>query len=492
MGPQAIEHILSCETLPSLPATAVRVLEISKDPDCSVNELAEVIRFDQGLAAKILRTVNSSLYGLRTKCSTIDKALVVLGLRELRNLALGFSLVPAVQSAANDAFDAVDYWRRGIYSAVGAKIAAGDVAKQVADEAFLGGLLQDIGVMAMLQALGKPYAEVLSAAGGDHRKLAALELRTFDMQHPEVGALLARKWQLPDELVVPVRFHERPTAAPPELADVVRCVALGNHAHRCLTYEDKADCLRRFYDQGRRFYGLDTAACESILERTARAAREVGRLFEVDTGEGVDPDALLAQARALLDQQPSNGQEEYHDRGAASAVVRDGNLVDPITGAMTRLAIERELESAFERSRPERTPLCLALVRLDGYTKLIERAGLEAGDVAAIDAIDSLTEACAPLRDARVGRFDDATIAIVTTSPLPVLTSVLTAWRTGFRGDDHPTTSVGVTACADAGYELFDKAKQVMAIAYKALRAAEGAGGDTIRSFVPGKDKRAA
>ena len=89
MDAHAIEEILSCDTLPSLPATAVRVIELSQDPDCTVNELAETIRFDQGLSAKILKTVNSSFFGLRTKCASIDKALVVLGLRELRNLALG-------------------------------------------------------------------------------------------------------------------------------------------------------------------------------------------------------------------------------------------------------------------------------------------------------------------------------------------------------------------------------------------------------------------
>lgn len=490
MDAYAIEEILSCETLPSLPATAVRVLELSQDPDCTVNELAETIRFDQGLSAKILKTVNSSFFGLRTKCATIDKALVVLGLRELRNLALGFSLVPAMEAAYTEGFDPVDYWRRGIYTAVGAKIVAQRVARQVADEAFLGGLLQDIGIMAMLQALGQPYEQVLLSAAKDHRRLAAAELHAFDMQHPEVGALLARKWQLPDELSVPIRFHERPTAAPGELKEVVSCVAFGNSIHQCLTYDNKAACFDRLYEQGQRFFNLDRPTCDDILKQTANAAKEVSRLFELDTGASVNSEELLRKAHEL--QNADTEKQQDLERFAVSAVVRDGDLVDPITGAMTRLAFERYLEQAYEHGREAQTPVCIAIIRLDGFAKIVENEGLEAGDLAAIDATESLREACKALQETRLGRFDDATTIILTTSPLPTLVGTITAWRSTFKGPKRPTTSVGLTGCEGNAYKIFSKPRQILAIAYKALEAAEQAGGNALRAFEPGNDKRAA
>jgi HD-like signal output (HDOD) protein/GGDEF domain-containing protein len=490
MDAYAIEEILSCESLPSLPATAVRVLELSQDQDCTVNELAETIRFDQGLSAKILKTVNSSFFGLRTKCGTIDKALVVLGMRELRNLALGFSLVPAMEAAYTEGFDPVDYWRRGIYSAVAAKIIAQRAAREVADEAFLGGLLQDIGIMAMLQALGHPYEQVLQSATIDHRRLAALEIRAFDMQHPEVGALLARKWQLPDELSVPIRFHERPTAAPPELREVVRCVSLGNSVHQCLTYEDKAPCFQRFYEQAHRFFGLEPSACDEILKQTAAAAKEVSRLFELDTGETVDADALLAKAKEL--QATPASEQDMLSHGSVSAVVRDGDLIDPITGVMTRLAIERHLEQAFDAGRNTRSPLSVAIIRLDGFAKLIENEGLEAGDLAAIDITESLQDACEDLPSVRLGSFDDATVIVLCATPLSELTETISAWRGRFRGAKRPTTSAGLTGCAGDQYEVFTKPRQLLAVAYRAMEAAEKAGGNALRTFEPGNDKRAA
>lgn len=486
----AIEEILSCESLPSLPATAVRVLELSQDPDCTVNELAETIRFDQGLSAKILKTVNSSFFGLRTKCATIDKALVVLGMRELRNLALGFSLVPAMEAAYTEAFDPIDYWRRGIYSAVAAKIIAQRVAREVADEAFLGGLLQDIGIMAMLQALGQPYEEVLKTAATDHRRLAAAELRAFDMQHPEVGALLARKWQLPDELSVPIRFHERPTAAPNDLKSVVGCVALGNSIHQCLTYEDKAACFERMYAQASRFFNLDKPACDEILKQTATAAKEVSRLFDLDTGETVDADALLKKARELQDQPAT--EQDHLSHGSASAVIRDGDLIDPITGIKARLAIERKIEETFEQNRVERAPISLAIIRMDGFARLIENEGLEAGDVAAIHITESLREVCDQLENAELGSFDDATIILLCTDSMPTLTAAVSTWRDSYKGKNRPTTSIGITGCQGASYDVFTKPKQLLAIAYRAMEAAEKAGGDALRTFEPGKDKRAA
>ncbi|MFI4883224.1 MAG: HDOD domain-containing protein [Phycisphaerales bacterium JB064] len=490
MDPFAIEEILSCETLPSLPATAVRVIELSQDPDCTVNELAETISFDQGLSAKILKTVNSSFFGLRTKCASIDKALVVLGLRELRNLALGFSLVPAMEAAYTEGFDPVDYWRRGIYSAVAAKIIASRVAKHVADEAFLGGLLQDIGIMAMLQALGQPYEEVLKTAAKDHRRLPAAELRAFDMQHSEVGALLARKWQLPDELSVPIRFHERPTAAPNELKDVVRCVALGNAVHQALTYEDKAACLNRLYDQASRFFCLDKAACDEILKQTATAAKEVSRLFELDTGESVDAAALLRKAEELKAKPAS--EQDHLSRGAMSTVVRDGDLIDAITGAMTRLAFERHIDTAFEQGRTDNAPLSLAVIRIDGFAKLIENEGLEAGDVAAIDLFESLEDTCKVAQNTRLGRFDDATAIVLSNVPMSELTSAITAWRSEFASKSRCTTSVGITGCSSNTYGLFSKPRQLLALAYRAMDAAEKAGGNALRTFEPGNDKRAA
>src|ERR1051325_6151536 len=147
MNPELIERILRCPTLPTLPAVAVRVLELTGDESVSLERLAEEIQNDQALAAKVLKTINSSFYGVRRPCGTISQAMVMLGLSAVKSLALSFSLVSSI-GFGDDEFDHVAYWRRGLYTAAAAKIIAREVGRAFEDEAFLGGLLQDVGMMA--------------------------------------------------------------------------------------------------------------------------------------------------------------------------------------------------------------------------------------------------------------------------------------------------------------------------------------------------------
>src|SRR5262249_3832394 len=158
---------------------------------------------DQALAAKILRTVNSSFYGLRRPCSTINQALVMLGLSTVKSLALSFSLVASLGAGAHEEFDFVSYWRRGLYTAVAARLTPEAAGILQDGEASLGGLLQDAGRVAMPKALGRKSLHVLLSAN-PHRELARLELAAFETQHPEVGAMLAQRWKLPPDLVMPV------------------------------------------------------------------------------------------------------------------------------------------------------------------------------------------------------------------------------------------------------------------------------------------------
>ena len=114
MNQEIIDQILSCPALPTLPAVAVQVLDLTRRPDVSMDDLAVTIQNDQGLSAKVLKTVNSSFYGVRRPCSTINQAIVMLGMAAVKNLALSFSLVSAVNQDGSSEFDFPSYWRRGL------------------------------------------------------------------------------------------------------------------------------------------------------------------------------------------------------------------------------------------------------------------------------------------------------------------------------------------------------------------------------------------
>lgn len=335
MKHEVLHKVLSCKSLPSLPAVALRVIEQTSDPNIKLSELATTIQNDQGLAAKVLKTVNSSFYGLRTPCSTINKALVLMGLAPVKTLVLGFSLVNAVNDRRGaGSFNYVAYWRRGMYTAVAAKAIAEAARKKWSDEAFLAGLLQDIGVVALFNALGPEYLAVTEQAE-DHRQLSRQEAELLDITHPEIGAMLAERWKLPTELVMPVRYHERPTAAPQEHGEMCRCVGLANIVHDVLTDEDPHPEMARLYERASQWFNLDNAAVDAMVRRCSDGAREMSRLFNLDTGAFKNVDELMETA---IERQSQVEVIEAAPEGVdpLGALLKNASDFDPLTGVYAR------------------------------------------------------------------------------------------------------------------------------------------------------------
>ncbi|MCH2147839.1 MAG: HDOD domain-containing protein, partial [Phycisphaerales bacterium] len=118
-----IEELIAGHRLPTLPTVAARVLEMTDAEDIDLRRIADVVQMDQALAAKVLRTVNSSFYGLSRPCGTVRQAMVYLGLNAVKTLVLSFSLVDTVDGRGADAngFNFTEYWRRSIHTAVAAR-----------------------------------------------------------------------------------------------------------------------------------------------------------------------------------------------------------------------------------------------------------------------------------------------------------------------------------------------------------------------------------
>lgn len=489
-----LEEVLSCPSLPSLPAVAVRVIELTSDKNVSLKELSSTIQNDQGLAAKVLRTVNSSYYGLRTRCATIEKALVMLGLAPVKALTLGFSLVSSIEPHRPDGFDYTQYWRRGLYTAVGARIISEIVRGQFADEAFLGGLLQDVGVVAMYRALGDEYLKVMQRCEGDHRQLAKHELAAFDIQHADVGAMLAQRWRLPSELVLPVRYHERPTAAPKECSEIVRAVGLGNLLHDALTDPEPAASIRRLYERAEQWFNLTPSTMDDALRKTAEAARELSTLFKLDTGDAVDADAILRRAdHALASISPVADPTLESDEGLAALLV-DGDKTDPITGVLGRSGFETALRWAFQQSERDNSALSLVEVWIDTRTGANARRTAPWRDGVLIGMANLLRKHFSPSGGA-VCRLSDELFCIVVpgmSQRAAVRSSediahdvsrLSQSWGTAEHAPTPLGVSIGVATRAPDQHVALQTPQALVAAAAKALHASRTAGGNCVKLF---------
>ncbi|MES1209404.1 MAG: HDOD domain-containing protein, partial [Pseudomonadota bacterium] len=175
-----------CSTLPSIPAVAVRVLNLCQRDDLDLLEIADAVGNDPALAAKILKLVNSPVFGLRQEVKTISHALALLGVNAVRTLTLSFSLVRDLRKSQQKGLQS--YWRRSIVSAIAAKELSAAMRFPAGEEAFLAALLQDIGILALGRVCGRDYDRVAAGAGDDHLLLADLERAAFGADHAEVGA----------------------------------------------------------------------------------------------------------------------------------------------------------------------------------------------------------------------------------------------------------------------------------------------------------------
>jgi two-component system, cell cycle response regulator len=498
--PDTLERILSCEQLPTLPAVAMRVIELTANVNVKLDDLAETLQNDQGLSAKILKTVNSSFYGLRKPCSTINQALVMLGLSAVKSLALSFSLVQSVGSAKDGTFDFVPYWRRAIYTGVAAKLVAHRSVPALEDEAFLGGLLQDIGMVAMYRGLRGDYAKVLEAAGEDHRQLVKHEIAGVELQHPDIGAMLCQRWKLPEELIIPVKYHERPNAAPTAHADIVRAVGLGNLMHDALTHEDPAASVERLHARANEWFGIARPEADDLLRSVAQHAREMSSLFRLDTGEAANPDKILAKAAERTEELKSSAEAQAQMTGVES-LVADTGTEDALTGVATRERGLRIAEEAFDKARNEGKSLSLLAISIDGLAHIVQTLGSEGSDVAVVEVALMLQDLLQPVGGS-VCRWD-AGLFIAVVPGLDRVEAVRSAgeiragveraaatWLTRARRPVEVRVSVGVASLerAPAGRIVippFTKIQQLLTAAVRASEAAQQAGGNAVRAFTP-------
>lgn len=499
MNAELFEEILACPTLPSLPAVAMEVMELTSNPNVSMDELAERIQLDQALAAKIVRTVNSSYYGLRKPCANVRKALVMLGLGPVKTLALGFSLVGSLSGLSSEGFDWEGYWRRSLYSALAARcFAEAGTLVDKADEVFLAALMQDIGMIALNEALGAEYLAVIAATRGDHHALARHETEAFETNHAEVGAMLAAKWRMPRELTIPIRYHEKPTAAPGDESGATRLIALGVLVHDVLTERESAPHLRRLYEKAKSFCGFEPSVCDDVIRQVSAHAREMSSLFNVDTGAACDADEVLARAMEALVELSKSGV------GPGAALLGGGDEAfatvphDPLTGAVGKEGFAVATQRAFELAKTEADRVATVVhIAIEGLAGVTDRYGELASNEAIMGLATLINRSFEPM-GGLVCRVGASIFAVVlpdvgrrdVVRALDEMREQIciasTRWSPDTKGEPMAISiSAGVASLENESRSVFSTDKLLVGASARATQAARAAGGDCVRSFVP-------
>jgi diguanylate cyclase (GGDEF)-like protein len=500
MDTDLLTDILNCPSLPSLPAVASQVLELTSDPDVKMSELADQIMMDQALSAKVLRTVNSSFYGLRKRCSSIEKALIMLGLGPVKSLVLGFSLVSAFESQSGDAFDYKDYWLRGLNTAVAAKLTAD--AKNFGDEcdaSFLTGLLQDIGMIAMYRAMRTRYNSVVESVEKDHSKLTRAEITEFDLQHAGVGSAIAAKWKLPEEITVPINYHERPTACPSEHSKIARCVALGNLIHDVLTSENPTKPLRAVYSKGKQWLDLSESQIDDVIVKSGNASKEMAKVLEVEVEKLEEPQDILAKADRQLINMTRDHEVENYSAKEVGSLAEGIDAIDSMTGVLNREGFKHAIRQVYSTVKPGEVDITVIQCSIAGLESISETAGQQAHEDIIIGTAAMLIKYFEPMGGA-VCRLGDADFGVV----LPDVDRTSASRTASVFSDqfsvsienwvpDQPSIQetvqvhIGLATLDEGTALLFVSPEKLVLASTKAVNAAKTSPTSAIRSFVPKK-----
>ncbi|WP_031388795.1 HDOD domain-containing protein [Desulfonatronum thiodismutans] len=270
--------------LPSFPQAALKLLEMVGDEDVSVKDVARVIESDPGIAAKVLEMVNAAGFGLSRKISTLTEAVVFLGIDPIRKLCIGMTVFQGLFATSNSrTFDRIHFWRHSLSVAVLAMELAKKLELPNPEEAYVAGLLHDVGKIFLDLQGHKDYGEFLHDIGSFQKTIVDLERETLGLGHDDVGAYFCSLWGLPDSIILPVKYHHRSFPAeslPTDQALLISIVALSNFI--CWTqgvgsFENETVCPPVLAPEIERLVDLDKI---DVIARIKAMNREMERISE--------------------------------------------------------------------------------------------------------------------------------------------------------------------------------------------------------------------
>ncbi|MBR5304365.1 MAG: HDOD domain-containing protein [Candidatus Gastranaerophilales bacterium] len=217
LDPQQV--VAEFKEIPPMPNVMVKALSVIKNPATGIAELAKIMQVDQAISTKTLSLVNSAFYGFRQQITSIQKALVVLGMMKAKNIIMSLALKQMMTAQGSR-----ELWEHSIKTAVAAEILAKEYKVINPDDAFVIGFLHDIGKMLLNTKNPLKYSKVRYLAQQDNVSLVDVEDAQFGTNHCVLGALISKKWQLPVILTNCIRYHHDPAQSSlPTVCGIVYC-----------------------------------------------------------------------------------------------------------------------------------------------------------------------------------------------------------------------------------------------------------------------------
>ena len=207
------------DDLPTIPIVATKVLQLLDDPDVSVEEIADLMLTDQVMTARVMKLLNSPVYKPAQEITSLKRALVYLGLRHVRELALTTSVINAFDGTTG-ALELNAFWEHSFGVGMVSKIIAQKIGYEDLEKAYIAGIIHNLGEVFLSNFLREPFVEVLEHVKAHPTRLVDAEAELLGTTHCEIGLCMARKWNFPEAYCDVIVHHHSPHDA---TVDAVLC-----------------------------------------------------------------------------------------------------------------------------------------------------------------------------------------------------------------------------------------------------------------------------
>jgi putative nucleotidyltransferase with HDIG domain len=272
------KRVASRLSIPPLPAILSRIDEKLRDPDVGVREIGELVAQDPPLAARVLRVANSSYYGLKQPVVTVEHAASVLGINALRNMLMQVSLFQAWGHVTGGGkIDLAALWKHSILTGQIAsslrKIAHAGLDASP-EEMYVAGLLHDIGKFVLLDTFPAELMKAIDASRETGEPQHVAEQRVIGMSHTQIGALIAKRWALPDSVSRAINYHhDVGTLARKD--PIVGMIVVANELSNAVLAGKPEKVLGVVHADTFKLLGIDPDTVVGLGEQAVETAREI-------------------------------------------------------------------------------------------------------------------------------------------------------------------------------------------------------------------------
>ncbi len=393
---ELLDLLQRAQALPALPMTTLEVLRLTQNPDATVESLAAAIEKDPTLTAKLLKMVNSPMFGVRTEVTSIKQAVAMAGWRAVRVTALSASLTGSINSNRSEGFDYEAFWRSSLTSAVAARLLAIAAKSSFAEQAFVAGLLSQIGRLAAHRVAPDLYSKAINRFEKEGGRLRDAELAVLGMTGADIGKVVLSQWEMPASITAAVGASMGEGLETLE-GDQLEIAKL-THAATMIAQLFCGHVSTADLDQVKQIVHLCTDLTDEVIDKLLAELtshiRSTAESLSIDIGDIVEYNELHTTAAIELATMSVNAESERLttiDRAnVAETQVKQLNKekkdilivasTDGLTQIANRASFDKHLDEALAPTKPASKLVGVLMIDVDHFKQFNDTHGHQAGD----------------------------------------------------------------------------------------------------------------